>query len=250
MAERAYFISDVHLGSLAEPNAFKLLQFLNGFQSRDQISHLFLVGDIFDLWVAAHEYFVHKYAALLDELNRLKKMGVEVHYFEGNHDLYLQHYFGDILGFHIHTGPGIFDLCGKKVRVEHGDEMDPTDVGYRFLRWFLRTPFMKRLAPRLPSLFVVYLGHRMSRASRSYTSGRKSLSEEKARRIIRAHAARAWVQQPFDLLVCGHIHVTEDATFRPESRVINLGSWLTETPTVLQLDKKGIRLLPLEENPF
>ncbi len=195
------------------------------------MTHLFLVGDIFDLWVAGHFYFIEKFKPLIEELRRLHALGVEIHYFEGNHDLYLEHFFARVCGFRVHRQFAYFNLGEMRVRVEHGDEMDPADRGYRFLRWLLRTPLLEWLAPRLPDKFVVWLGQRMSEASRQYTSALKTISLERARDVIRAHALGVWNQfKPFDLLVAGHVHVVEDSEFIPVGqsravRVINLGSW-------------------------
>ena len=227
MALKAYFLSDIHLTSIEEPNAQRLLNFFRSLRSIEDITHLFLLGDIFDLWIADHFYFVNKFSEIIQEFKRLHALGVEIHYFEGNHDLYLERFFGNELGFHIHTEPKYFQLDRFRVRIEHGDQMDPYDRGYRFLRWLLRTPAMMWIAPRLPSRFVVWLGERMSKTSREYTTSIKTLSKKRATEIIRLHALRAFVERPFDFLLCGHIHVDYDYQV-PESdsaRVLNLGSW-------------------------
>lgn len=253
MSDKAFFISDLHLGSAEEPNALLLLEFLKSFQNKDHISHLFLVGDIYDLWIANYDYFRKKFALINSELVRLVNMGVEVHYFEGNHDLYLQHYFGKKLGLKIHEGPAYFEICGKTIRVEHGDEMDLEDHGYLFLRRILRSDFMKWLAPGLPEKFIVWLGNKMSSLSRTYTSKLKTISTERARRVIRQHAERVLGQDTFfDMLICGHVHVVEDVEIRKTYkssfkmvRLINLGAWF-DGPRVFVVDSSGARFLDLK----
>ncbi|MEQ1664183.1 MAG: UDP-2,3-diacylglucosamine diphosphatase [Bdellovibrionales bacterium] len=274
MGVKAYFISDLHLGSQDEPNCLLAIHFLKSFKKSTQISHLFLLGDIFDLWVADHKYFIKKFEPLIEELKRLHKLGVEIHYFEGNHDLYLEHYFKTQLGFYVHSGPQFFNLnvigsknknididaeayesavayedevtfgktdigsapfnstVGVTVRVEHGDQMDPSDKGYMFLRWFLRTPVMKWIALHLPSWAVVKLGESMSHASRKYTSEVKTISENSAKNVIDQHAELVWRDKPYDIIISGHVHVIEDSRFTPfgedrDVRVVNLGTWLT-----------------------
>ena len=148
----AYFVSDLHIGSPTDSRARLFLAFLADLRGGENASHLFLMGDIFDLWVAAHSYFVDKYQPITDEILRLQDEGVEIHYFEGNHDLYLEHYWGQQVGLTVHEGPAYFELGHQTVRIEHGDQMDPDDRGYRFLRWFLRTPPLKFLMPRITRL--------------------------------------------------------------------------------------------------
>lgn len=224
MAVKAYFISDLHLGSSTEPKAFILLNFLKSFTSQEQISHLFMVGDIFDLWISNHQYFIEKFQPIINELKRLHDLGVEINYFEGNHDLYLQDYFTHKLGFKVYAKAFHFQLGDFNVRVEHGDEMDPQDTAYLFLRWLLRTALMKWLAPRLPTAFVVFLGSQMSHASRKYTSKLKIISKERAQKVIRDHANKVFAKTPFDLIISGHVHVIDDYKLK-DYRVVNLGSW-------------------------
>jgi len=234
----AYFLSDIHLSTIEEPNTHRLLSFLRSIRGPQDATHLFLLGDIFDLWVAGHYYFVQKYSTVIEELRRLQAAGVEIHYFEGNHDLYLEHFFGHELGLKIHSAAEYFQLGRFRVRLEHGDQMDPFDRGYIFLRKLLRTRFMQWLAPRLPSGFVVWLGERMSHSSRKYTSAVKTISTDRAVQVIHMHAMRAFVEQPFDFLICGHVHVKEDYAL-PDSdnaRVINLGSWFDGAYTLKLTD--------------
>ncbi|MCB0350329.1 MAG: UDP-2,3-diacylglucosamine diphosphatase [Bdellovibrionales bacterium] len=240
MLEKAYFLSDLHLGSSSEPKSFLLLKFLKSLNPKSEKIHIFLLGDIFDLWVAEHDYFIKKYESIIQELVRLKNDGAVIHYFEGNHDLYLDKYFGVQLGFRIHPESVELDLMGKKLRIEHGDQMDPEDKGYLFLRWFLRTSFMKWLAPRLPGWFVVWLGETMSKASRQYTSEVKSISQDRAKRVIYDHANRVYRRKPFDILIAGHVHVAEDIVLglaEAKFRVINLGSWYDD-PKVFILSEE------------
>ncbi len=247
MLEKAYFISDLHLGSSSEPNSFRLLNFLKSLKPSGEKIYFFLLGDIFDLWVAEHGYFVKKYEPIVHELKRLQSEGVVIHYFEGNHDLYLEKYFGEKLGFYVHASPKEFEIARLKLRIEHGDQMDPSDKGYLFLRWFLRTPLMKWVAPRLPGWFVVWLGKKMSHASREYTSHVKSISKDRAKHVIHEHANRVYREKPFDILIAGHVHVSEDvvlSTKNQKFRVVNLGSWFDE-PKVFVVSKEFVGFRPL-----
>jgi UDP-2,3-diacylglucosamine hydrolase len=102
---KAYFLSDLHLKSMQERNSQTLLRFLHSVRdeqlaingTKDQglraikgasdRHYVFLVGDIFDLWIGKHDYFVSRFKPIVDAIAELVRAGVEVHYFEGNHDL-------------------------------------------------------------------------------------------------------------------------------------------------------------------
>jgi UDP-2,3-diacylglucosamine hydrolase len=240
---KAYFLSDLHLSSPDDANAQTLIKFLRSFDG----THLFLMGDIFDLWIGDHRYFCEKWADVVGEIYRLHQRGVEVHYFEGNHDLYLRLYFGNQLGFKVQSAPTLLRVGTWQLRLEHGDQMDPDDRGYIFLRWLLRTPVVRWLArSRFAEKFVVKLGQKMSHASRDYTSNRKTITEAVARGKIRAHAQKIYAETPYDFLIAGHVHVRDDYAVEIAPVIsgqapvaVNLGSWMTEPVAYCLTDKGG-----------
>lgn len=77
-ALNAYFISDLHIGSPADSREELLLQFLGKLSGGENASHLFLMGDIFNPWIAAHRYFIDKYQPITGEIARLKGVGCEL----------------------------------------------------------------------------------------------------------------------------------------------------------------------------
>ncbi len=248
---KAYFLSDIHLSAPDDQRAVTLLKFLRSLSGPEQITHLFLMGDIFDLWIGKHKYFCERWVDVVSEFYRLYQRGVEVHYFEGNHDLYLQQYFGNQLGFNIHGEPIFIELGPWRLRLEHGDQMDPDDRGYIFLRWLLRTPVLRFIAAnRFTEKYIVKLGERMSAASRDYTSNRKTISEAVARAKIRAHAEKIQTEckaaggKAFDFLIAGHVHVSDRFELPAGGAAINLGSWLDQ-PKVLLLTESGAQFIEL-----
>jgi UDP-2,3-diacylglucosamine hydrolase len=250
MTTEAYFLSDIHLKNLDQPDAHVLLGFLEDVGSRTRATHLFLVGDIFDFWLGGHEYFVRKFSPIVDHLRRIVACGVEVHYFEGNHDLYLRDFWQDRLGIQVHVRACLFELGDLQVRVEHGDLLDPADRGYRFLRRLLRTPVIEYAGSRLPGGLLALIGRVASRTSRQYTSQHKTISDERARTTIRSHAERTILEEPFDLIITGHVHVRDDHELEVggrKARSVNLGSWADGPCTFFITDTRQEFIpLPLE----
>ncbi len=244
----AYFVSDIHITAADSARGQLFLEFLRSLSAESGASHLVLLGDIFDLWVADHDYFVDAYEEIIDEIKRLKVEGVEIRYFEGNHDLHLRYYWADRLGLIVHPGPAYVSIGDMTVRLEHGDQMDPEDKGYLFLRWFLRTPPIRWLVCHLPGSIVAGIGDRASAKSRNYTSNTKSISADDAVKKIRVHAGKAYAERPFDLLISGHVHVRDD--WQPEDaeyRSVNLGSWF-DAPCYFKIDADGARFCELSVN--
>lgn len=235
MKDIAYFISDIHLGSAEEPKSFLFNQFLDCV-IEEKPSHLFLMGDIFDLWIADYSYFINKYSGVIERLKKIKSLGTEIHYFEGNHDLYLEHYFGRQLGFQVHEGPADFQLWGKSLRLEHGDQMDPDDKNYIYLRWFLRTGFMKLAVRLMPEIFFTNVGEKASVKSRQHnTSYRTDSNEQIIIGKIKTHVEKLLREKKYDYFLAGHVHVIMDQMIQ-NCRVFNSGTWLNK-PCFLRWEK-------------
>ena len=237
----AYFVSDIHIMSPECPRARTFLTLLRSLSGASNVSHLVMLGDIFDLWVADHDYFVDGYREIVDEIRRLKDDGVDISYFEGNHDLHLRYFWEDRLGITVHDGPTQVRLGNRTVRLEHGDQMDPDDKGYIFLRWFLRTPVIRFLVRHLPGALIRRIGDRASAASRDYTSNTKTIDRDDAMAKIHAHARKVHAERPFDLIISGHVHVRDDVRIESDRgafRSVNLGSWL-DAPCYFKLDESG-----------
>ncbi|MEK6556625.1 MAG: UDP-2,3-diacylglucosamine diphosphatase [Bdellovibrionota bacterium] len=242
---KAYFLSDTHFRSPDDLHFQKLLKFLKQKQGSQHLSHIFLLGDIFDMWLSNYSYFIERWLPLNTELLRLKQAGVEIHYFEGNHDLFLEQYFKEQLGFHVHKGPIIMKLGPHIVRMEHGDQMDPSDYGYRFLRWVLRTDFVEWLAPRLPGDRVGRFGENMSNKSRAAHHHSVGTPEHAARlkELVKTHAQKFLASE--DFFITGHIHTKMDFDLTLQSnnhltRIVNLGTWYNDQePHLYCLTSKG-----------
>ncbi len=223
---RVYFVSDLHVRDVQEEKAQKFLRFLFFLAEQTEPVTLVLGGDIFDLWLGSHSYFIKKFKPLVDAIRNLVVKGHSVYFFEGNHDLHLTPFWQNKIGAKVYTGPEFFLFDHTVVRFEHGDQMDPEDHGYHFLRWFLRTPVMKFLILHLPSLVVAKIGNTASRASRSYTDGLRD--EDRIRKVVHHHAETIFDERPFDLIVHGHVHLKDEHFFERNGKnatSINLGSW-------------------------
>lgn len=204
-----------------------------------------LLGDIFDLWVGRHAYFLEKHAELLEKLDQLAAKGCEIHYFEGNHDLYLSRYFGKKQGYFVHPNSYKADWSGLKIRMEHGDLANPNDKGYLFLRAFLRNPIIRFVLNHIPGSWVKSIGEKASEASRKYTDQ----FDEDSVAVIRNYAKYLAKQDSFDYLITGHTHQKDEFEFLQEDKKvksINLGSWFSEEISILTLNLGGLKFVPLD----
>ena len=118
-----YFLSDAHLGSLAVPHQRmqerRLVRFLDSI--KEKAAAVYLLGDMFDFWYE-YKYVVPKgFTRFLGKLSELTDMGVEVHYFTGNHDIWAYGYLEKECGVILHKKPETTEIYGKIFFLAHGD---------------------------------------------------------------------------------------------------------------------------------
>ena len=92
--KNVYFLSDAHLGSRAiehgRTQERRLVNFLDSIKHK--ASAVYLLGDMFDFWYEFRLVVPKGYTRFLGKLSELTDMGVEVHFFIGNHDIWCGDY--------------------------------------------------------------------------------------------------------------------------------------------------------------
>jgi UDP-2,3-diacylglucosamine hydrolase len=245
---RAVFVSDIHISSAVDPKYQKFLRFLDAC-IRHRVQDVFLVGDIFDFWIADRAFFTRQYNEAVVKIRQMVTLGIRVHYFEGNHDIDLRVFWQHQVGASVYSDAAFFQINGMFVRVEHGDMMDPEDKGYLFLRKVLRSPIVVFLGRYLPGFIVSWIGRKASLASRDYTTDVKTVTDEEVRAKILTHACNTFGDTPFDVIVSGHVHVAEDSVENVglrHFRNVNLGTWLKK-PILLDIREKSVELRAVDE---
>jgi UDP-2,3-diacylglucosamine hydrolase len=215
-------VSDLHLGTryggAREDRETLFEQFLLAQDGR--ISHLFLLGDVFEFWMEYRYYIPKNHFGVLAALHRLRRAGVEIHYVCGNHDFNLGTFFNDQLDIVTHTGPFTMTLQGQKLLILHGDGMNPKDKAYRLVRKVLHSRWANFLWKLLHPDLGMRLALGVGKASRDqHGSEPRDLDqyEAEARRLLR--------EGGHDVLIHGHIHAGFIHRV-PEGLHVNTGEWL------------------------
>lgn len=228
---RSIFLSDIHLGTKA-CQAHHLLDFLKSYTSE----HVFLLGDIVDLWSMSRGavHWSEAQNTFVQKMLRRARHGEKVIFIPGNHDEALREYVGAIFGNilveheHIHTAAD-----GKRYLLLHGDEFDQVT---RHHRW------IAVLGDKAYDL-LVSLNHYLSWLRRTLRRpGYWSLAGYAKRKVKTAvsfifnfedaviHHAR---EKGVDGAICGHIHW-------PMMKVIdglqylNCGDWVDSCTAIVE----------------
>lgn len=236
---RAWFVSDIHLKTAEERNSQNLLRFLRSIESGEKpATHLFLLGDIFDLWVGDSEYFHERFHDIVESLAKIRRQGVEVIYFEGNHDVHVKR-FWEKFDIPVWVEEKYFQLGPWLVRVEHGDLINPKDETYLRYRNFIRHPILEKIGYLLPGKLLGEVGDFASRQSRKRSSVQRESREKELRQMIRDYAESCATQAKFDYLMTGHMHIRDEYKTSKGGISVNLGSWFEPEPMALLLTEQG-----------
>ncbi|MBC7465828.1 MAG: UDP-2,3-diacylglucosamine diphosphatase [Bdellovibrio sp.] len=245
----AWFVSDIHLKDVNERNGNTLLRFLFFLNKNPKENQLYFLGDIFDFWLSGGAAFANHYKVLVDEIEKFKKGGGFVCYFEGNHDFHVDVFWTKKLGIPVYENEAFFNIDGFEVRAEHGDLLNPDDLKYLKYRALVRHAWIEPIGHIVPGFFWKWLGEAQSQKSRKTSANYGLVNAEKVRNLIRTHAHRVFKQKPFDLIVTGHMHICDEYTFEENGKVVksvNLGTWL-EKPRALRLENGKADLLDLDQ---
>jgi UDP-2,3-diacylglucosamine hydrolase len=229
---------------MQERNSDILLRFLHSLREKNPAdTHLFLLGDIFDLWVGGSSVFVKKFQPLVDAIRDLISAGVRITYIEGNHDVHIESFWQKKLGVEVFVEAQFYKINGLEIRVEHGDLINLNDETYLKYRSFIRNPWVKPLSWIVPGKFWDEVGNYAARKSRKRSGVYRTRNEDKLIHMIRQHATRVYGEHPYDVIISGHMHVYDDHQFQvggKMARSINLGSWYGPEVKVLKLSAQRL----------
>jgi UDP-2,3-diacylglucosamine hydrolase len=225
---KIYFASDQHFGAptpeLSAPREQRFVKWL------DEIKHdadvLFLVGDLFDFWFEYKTVVPRGFIRVLGKIAELKDMGVEIHFFVGNHDLWMDDYFEKELGIPVYHRPQEFTFNGKSFLIGHGDGLGPGDKGYKRMKKVFTNPFSKWLFRWLHPDIGVKLAQYLSVKNKliSGDADVKFLGEENEWLVL--YSKRKLETKHYDYLIFGHRHLPMIINVGPNSEYVNLGDWI------------------------
>jgi UDP-2,3-diacylglucosamine hydrolase len=227
-SKKIYFASDFHLGVPNYENSLerekRIVRWLDSI--KHDAEELYLMGDVFDFWFEYKRVVPQGYVRLLGKLAELSDSGIPIHYFTGNHDMWIFNYLPKEIGAKIYSEPITREIKGKKFYLGHGDGLGPGDKGYKFLKKVFANKFGHWLFARFHPNFSLMCAHYFSSKSRlaNGISDEIFLGEDKEWLVI--YSKEILKKTHIDYFVFGHRHLPLDIKLNSYSRYINLGEWI------------------------
>ena len=235
---RSVFISDIHLG-FKGCSAELLLDFLHHVE----MDHLFLVGDIIDVWSMQKSMFwPQSHNNVVRTILGKAKRGTRVIFVPGNHDEVFRDFDGAVFGnLEIHREYIHCCADGRRLLVLHGDEFDSV---------VKCSPWLAKLGSSIYDLLLA-INPYINAVRRMLDLPHWSLSaylKSKAKKAVQyigsfedavAQAAR---KRGVEAVVCGHIHRAE---IRDINGILycNDGDWVESCSSLVEDFNGQLRLV-------
>lgn len=252
--KKIYFLSDIHLGSVAHKKSRaggytssiietasskmnrgsdvypehnierKLCSWLDSIKNNAKA--IYLLGDIFDYWFEYKHVVPRGFVRFLGKIAEITDSGVEVHFFIGNHDIWITDYLQKECGMIVHREPLVCDLYGKKFFLAHGDGLGDKSKSFKVIRSIFHSSFCRKLFATIHPRWAVSFAHKWSAHSRETGALHDYLGEDKE--YLVAFAKNHLKLAPnINYFIFGHRHILLDLKIAADSRVIILGDWIT-----------------------
>ncbi|MFM7709781.1 MAG: UDP-2,3-diacylglucosamine diphosphatase [Ferruginibacter sp.] len=227
--KKIYFISDFHLGApdtvTSRKREHEIISFLTAI--RPDTAELFVLGDLFDFWFEYRTVVPKGYVRVLAALAQFTDDGIPVHFFVGNHDMWMNDYFKKELGMQVYFEPTRFERDGKTWLIGHGDGLGPGDKGYKFLKKIFRNPVCRFLFSITPPVIGIGLADFFSRKSRSKTGHTDQVFLGEDNEWLIQFCKQSLQKEHTDFFVFGHRHLPLDIPLSNNAKYVNTGDWIT-----------------------
>lgn len=186
---------------------------------------LYLMGDVFDFWFEYKKAIPKGHVRLLGKLAELSDMGIEIHFFTGNHDMWAFDYLEKEIGAIMHYEPMQTTINGKSFFLGHGDGLGPGDHGYKFIKKIFSSKLCQWLFERIHPNLGISIAEFWSKKSRIANGLKDEVN----------HGEKEWLTQfskeklkttEIDFFIFGHRHLPMEVKLNKKSKYINLGEWV------------------------
>lgn len=225
-----YFLSDSHLGVPGRKSSLEreklLVRWFDDYSASAEA--IYLLGDIFDFWFEYKKVVPKGYVRLMGKIASITDQGLPVHFFTGNHDMWVFKYFQEELGLTVHKKPIETTLYNKRFLIGHGDGLGPGDHAYKLMKKVFACRACQKLFSFLHPGFGIGIAQYFSQKSRLANKRKPELFKGENNEFLVQYCKEILAKQHFDYFIFGHRHLPLKIEIQPDVFYINTGEWLKE----------------------
>jgi len=242
-AKLTYFVSDVHLGLQVADPADRERRFVDFLESLpENTDALYLLGDVWDFWYEYRDVVPKGYIKVFAALLNLIERGVDVFFFQGNHDVWTYSYFEE-LGMKRLEQPCLVRLGGFSFCLGHGDGLGPgVPFGYRFLRGVFHNRILQFLFSLLHPWLAFRLGNNWSKGNRLARQEEYVFKGEDE--PLYRFAAEYEKSHKVDCFIFGHFHTEVSMKTPKGADFLVMKDWISSSPYIcVSHDETGYKIV-------
>jgi UDP-2,3-diacylglucosamine hydrolase len=194
------FISDLHLSE----DRPKQLELFFAFLQKSAVNadELYILGDLFEVWVGDDSLDLRFNQQIVMALAWLSRRNVRIYFMPGNRDFLVGEKFAEAAKLTIKSDPWLCDFDGEKYLLAHGDTFCSKDITYQGVRRTVRSEqwqkdfLSKSLKERLE------LANRFREQSEQSKSGKSDAVMDAVPETVELHLRAAG----YPNLIHGHTH--------------------------------------------
>jgi len=227
--KKVYFSSDNHLGAPTyEQSRERERHFVRWLDAiKPDAAAVFLLGDLFDFWFEYKTVVPKGFVRVMGKLAELSDSGIPIHFFVGNHDLWMKTYFTEELGITTYRDVKDFTFNETRFLIGHGDGKGPGDKGYKRMKKVFTNPIFnwlfKWLHPDIGMRIAQYLSVKNKLISGE--EDREFLGDDNE--WLALYCKRKLQTTHYDYCIFGHRHLPMTIDLGKNATYINLGDWIS-----------------------
>ncbi len=225
--EKIFFASDFHLGLTAgSPPVDREKKVVRWLKSvAPEAKEIYLLGDVFDFWWEYKLVVPRGFTRFLGTVAEITDAGIPVHFFTGNHDMWIGDYLVNECGIIPHTEPVTKIFDGKKFHLAHGEGLGTKDKSYKILLSIFRNKTLRKMYSALHPSVGVGIGLRWSLSSRLGKGIKIDFLGEDTEDLIR-YAKTILEKDNIDYFIFGHRHLDMKYRLNNSVEIVFLGDWI------------------------
>jgi UDP-2,3-diacylglucosamine hydrolase len=194
---------------------------------KDETKALYLLGDIFDFWFEYKKVIPRGFTRFLGKIAEMYDNGTEVHFFIGNHDIWMFDYLPQETGAIIHRQAFTTEIYGKQFFLAHGDGLGDDSRSFKLIRSIFHNRACQYLFAHFPPNWGIGFAHWWSRHNREkdLLSPAPYFGEDKEHLAL---YAKEYIKEhpDIDYLIFGHRHILLDLMLNRKTRMMIIGDWM------------------------